>query len=139
MVRSPTSTPGLCGNKAMTAPSVLGKLQLITALSFPLAAITTGGYRQNSNSYLLLITAATIVNHTIDDLLANAHSCREVAIIGPSTPMLLDVFSAANVRLLCGVVVQKPKEVLRVVSEGGGMQQFKPYVRKVSLRKATSF
>jgi len=38
------------------------------------------------------------------------------------------------VTLLSGVVVQKPKEVLRVVSEGGGMQQFKPHIRKVSLR-----
>ncbi|NQT15050.1 MAG: DUF364 domain-containing protein, partial [Planctomycetes bacterium] len=81
-----------------------------------------------------LITAAAVINHTIDDLLASAVSCREVAIIGASTPMLPDAFSAANVTLLSGVVVQKPKEVLRVVSEGGGMQQFKPHIRKVSLR-----
>ena len=85
-----------------------------------------------------LITATTIINHTIDDLLVSARACREVAIIGPSTPMLPDAFSGTNVALLSGVVVQKPKEVLRVVSEGGGMRQFKPYVRKVSLRKLNS-
>jgi uncharacterized protein (DUF4213/DUF364 family) len=82
-----------------------------------------------------LITATTIINHSIDDLLACADSCREVAIIGASTPMLPDVFSAANVTLLSGIVVQERKEVLRVVSEGGGMRQFKPYVRKVNWRK----
>jgi len=81
-----------------------------------------------------LITATTIINHTIDDLLVSAGACREVAIIGPSTPMLPDAFSGTNVSILSGVVVQKPKEVLRVVSEGGGMRQFKRYVRKVSLR-----
>ena len=85
-----------------------------------------------------LLTATTIINHTIDDLLVSAGSCREVALIGPSTPMLPAAFSGTNVTLLSGVVVQKPKEVLRVVSEGGGMRQFKPYVRKVSLRKLNS-
>ena len=82
-----------------------------------------------------LITATTIINHTIDDLLASAGACREVAIIGPSTPILPDAFLGTNVTLLSGIVVQKPKEVLRVVSEGGGMRQFKRYVRKVSLQK----
>ncbi len=85
-----------------------------------------------------LITATTIINHTIDDLLVSTGACREVAIIGPSTPMLPDAFSGTNVTLLSGVVVQDPKEVLRVVSEGGGMRQFKPYVRKVSLQKLVS-
>jgi uncharacterized protein (DUF4213/DUF364 family) len=67
-----------------------------------------------------------------------ARSCREVAIIGASTPMLPDAFSATNVTLLSGVVVEEPKEVLRVVSEGGGMRQFKPYIRKVNWRKSES-
>jgi hypothetical protein len=42
------------------------------------------------------------------------------------------------VTVLSGLVVQKPKQILRVVSEGGGMRQFKPCVRKVSLRKLDS-
>ena len=82
-----------------------------------------------------MITATSIINHSIDDLLVSAGSCREVAIIGASTPMLPGALSAANVTLLSGVVVHRPKDVLRVVSEGGGMRQFKPYVHKVSLRK----
>jgi uncharacterized protein (DUF4213/DUF364 family) len=88
-----------------------------------------------SRCQVALITATSIINHTIDDLLVSAGSCREVAIIGASTPMLPDAFSAANVSLLSGVVVHQPKEVLRVVSEGGGMRQFKPHIRKVNWRK----
>lgn len=87
-----------------------------------------------SRCQVALMTATTIINHTIDDLLTSAESCREVAIIGASTPLLPSAFSAANVTLLSGIVVQKPKNVLRVVSEGGGMRQLKPYVRKVNLR-----
>ena len=91
-----------------------------------------------SGRQVALITATSIVNHTIDDLLESARSCREVAIIGASTPMLPHAFSAANVTLLSGVVVQKPKEVLRVVSEGGGMRQFKLHIRKVNWQKVSS-
>lgn len=91
-----------------------------------------------SSCQVALITATTIINHTIDDLLVSTGSCREVAIIGASTPMLPDAFSAVNVTLLSGIVVRNAKEVLRVVSEGGGMRQFKPYIRKVSLRKVDS-
>jgi len=91
-----------------------------------------------SRCQVALITATTIINHTIDDLLESARSCREVAIIGASTPMLPDAFSAVNVTLLSGVVVQKSKEVSRVVSEGGGMRQFKPYIRKVNWQKVNN-
>ena len=34
--------------------------------------------------------------------------------------------------MLSGVVVTAAEEVLRVVSEGGGMRQFSPHVRKVT-------
>jgi uncharacterized protein (DUF4213/DUF364 family) len=46
------------------------------------------------------------VNALADELLRAAASCREVAIVGASTPMLPDAFSATNVTLLSGVVVR---------------------------------
>lgn len=76
-----------------------------------------------------VITATSILNHTIDNLLAAAHDCREVVILGSSTPLLPHVFPGATV--LSGVVVREPREVLRVVSEGGGMRLFGRYVDKV--------
>jgi len=83
---------------------------------------------------IALITATAIINHTMDALLHAAANCREVAILGPSTPMLREAFGATKVTLLSGVIANGPKDILRVVSEGGGMRQFAPYVRKVSLR-----
>jgi uncharacterized protein (DUF4213/DUF364 family) len=84
-----------------------------------------------------LITATSIINHTIDGLLKAAGRCREVAVLGASTPLLPEAFAGEQVTLLSGVVVKEPLEVLRIVSEGGGMRLFSPHVRKVSLRASS--
>jgi uncharacterized protein (DUF4213/DUF364 family) len=80
-----------------------------------------------------LITATSIINHTIDALLEAAGSCRSVAILGASTPLLAEAFSSRNVTLLSGVVSTDPESILRVVSEGGGTRQLGPHMRKVNL------
>jgi uncharacterized protein (DUF4213/DUF364 family) len=85
-----------------------------------------------------LITATAIINHTIDGLLQAAGGCREVAVLGASTPLLPEAFAAERVTMLSGVVVKEPQEVLRVVSEGGGMRLFGPHVRKVSVKAFSS-
>jgi len=81
-----------------------------------------------------LITATSIINHTADGLLEAARGCREVALLGASTPLVAEVFDAKQVTLLSGVLVRQSDEILRVVSEGGGMRQFTPYIRKVTMR-----
>jgi uncharacterized protein (DUF4213/DUF364 family) len=81
-----------------------------------------------------VITATSIINHTIDALLDAARACRQVALVGASTPLVAEAFAATGVTLLSGVVITAPDEILRVVSEGGGMRQFGPHVRKVTAR-----
>jgi uncharacterized protein (DUF4213/DUF364 family) len=88
--------------------------------------------------HVALITATSIINHTIDGLLKATAECREVAVLGASTPLLPEAFAGERVTMLSGVVVKDPHEVLRVVSEGGGMRLFSPHVRKVSLRTFSS-
>ncbi len=82
---------------------------------------------------IALITSTTIVNGTIDRLLDAAVDCREVVMLGPSTPLLPEVFSETPVTMLSGIVIDDDV-VLRVVSEGGSMRQLLPYVQKVNLR-----
>lgn len=79
-----------------------------------------------------LITSTAIVNHTIDGLLEAARSCRLVALVGASTPLLAEAFRATKVTMLSGVVVTASDGVLRAVSEGGGTPQLGPHVRKVT-------
>jgi len=80
-----------------------------------------------------LITAPSIINHTIDGLLEAARGCRQGALLGASTPLIAEAFDPGTVTLLSGVVVTAPDEVLRIVSEGGGMRQFGPHIRKVTV------
>ncbi len=56
-----------------------------------------------------LITATSIINHTIDKLLEAAQECREIVVLGASTPLMPEVFHGRKVTLLSGVIVEKPR------------------------------
>jgi uncharacterized protein (DUF4213/DUF364 family) len=81
-----------------------------------------------------LITSTTLITESLDALLGAAAGCREVALLGPSTPLLPEVFVGTPVTWLSGIRIGCPEKVLRVVSEGGGTRTFSPYVQKVNLR-----
>ncbi len=81
-----------------------------------------------------LITATALINGTMDDILRAAAGCREVAVLGASTPLLEKIYAATPVTVISGVVPHAPQKVLQVVSEGGGMGIFKRHVRKVNVR-----
>jgi uncharacterized protein (DUF4213/DUF364 family) len=86
-----------------------------------------------------LITATTLMNGTIDALLAAARKCREIVLLGPSTPLVPEVFARLPRRatLLAGVVVTNPEELLHTVVRGGGTRDFKTSVAKVNVRVST--
>lgn len=84
-----------------------------------------------------LITSTTIINGTVDLLLQAASHCREVVLLGPSTPLLPEAFEAAGVSWLSGVAVEDADGLLRLVSEGGGTRLFRPFVTKWNLALRT--
>lgn len=77
-------------------------------------------------SQVVFITATSIINHTIDDLLTAAKGCREVVVLGPSTPLLPEAFAGESVTMLSGVLAKAPKDILRVVSEGAACGRSSP-------------
>ena len=83
---------------------------------------------------VVILSATTLLNHTVDDLLGCCGSAREIALLGPSTPFLPKVFSRHGVTMLSGLQVVDAPRVLRIVSEGGGTRQFGRAVRKLSFR-----
>ena len=87
---------------------------------------------------VVILSATTLLNHTIDELLDHCKAAREIAILGPSTPFLPEVFSKQGVTLLSGVQVVDAPRVLRVVSEAGGTRKFGPAVRKLTLHISNS-
>jgi uncharacterized protein (DUF4213/DUF364 family) len=83
---------------------------------------------------VVIMTATAILNHTIDSLLDLSKNAREIAILGPSTPFLPEIFGHLGVTMLSGLQVIDSARILQIVSEGGGTRQFGRAVRKLSLR-----
>jgi len=90
-------------------------------------------YRLLPQCQVAMITSTSILNHTIDRLLDAAWPCREVALLGASTPLIREAFAETPVTFLSGVIITHPEEILRIVSEGGGVRLFKENVKKVNL------
>ncbi len=135
----PDDAVGMVGHFGPVVPELERRCRSLTI--FERVAAPTGALRPAEEAISVLprcqvamITATAIVNQTIDRLLDAARGCREVVVLGASTPLWPAAFSGTPVTLLSGVIVSDSAELLRVVSEGGGMRQFRRLVHKVSLR-----
>ena len=73
---------------------------------------------------VLIITGVTLVNHTLQPILAAARPDAEIAVIGPTASLLPDALFARGVRVVGGVRVKKPDELLDVLAAGGSGYHF---------------
>ncbi len=81
-----------------------------------------------------IITATSLLNRTMDGLLALCGKARDAVILGPSTPFMPEVFAPHGATMLSGVQVTDAALALRIISEGGGTQKLQAAMRKVNLR-----
>jgi len=81
---------------------------------------------------VVVMTATTLLNNTIDRLLNLCGNAREIAILGPSTPFAPEVFRSRGVTMLSGLQVVDAGKILQIVSQGGGTRQFGNAARKLS-------
>jgi uncharacterized protein (DUF4213/DUF364 family) len=81
-----------------------------------------------------IVTATSLLNRTMDGLLALCRNAREIVVLGPSTPLEPAIFAGKGVTILSGVWVTDAARALRIISEGGGTKKMQPAVRKVNLR-----
>lgn len=80
-----------------------------------------------------IMTATTLLNHTFEEIISQLGSPRITALMGPSTPLVADIFQGTPVTHLGGVVVVDSARVLQVISEGGGTPALRPYLRFANL------
>jgi uncharacterized protein (DUF4213/DUF364 family) len=73
---------------------------------------------------VLIVTGVTLVNHTLEGILKAARQDAEIAVIGPTASMLPDVLFDLGVRVVGGVWVKKPDELLDVLAAGGSGYHF---------------
>lgn len=91
-------------------------------------------YQELPRCDIAIITSTSLINGTADGLLEAAKGCREVVLLGASTPLIPEVFKPLGVSLLSGVVVVDVPAILQTISEGGGMAYFGKAVQKVAIR-----
>ena len=80
-----------------------------------------------------LVTATSIVNETIDDILLHGKDLKYLALIGPTTPLVPEVYDGTPVSCASGALVADRERMRNAVAEAGGMQVFSPYLQKVNV------
>ena len=80
-----------------------------------------------------IITATTLLNDTLEEVLNGLGNPRHVAILGPSTPLCPEIFHDTPVNHLGGATVNDTKKIMQIISEGGGTPAMRPYLRFVNL------
>lgn len=84
------------------------------------------------NCDVAIITATTLLNNTFEETAGALGSPRLVALMGPSTPLELEIFRDTPVTHLGGAVVADSQRVLQIISEGGGTPALRPYLKFVN-------
>jgi uncharacterized protein (DUF4213/DUF364 family) len=91
-------------------------------------------YEQLPQCDVAIITSTALIMGGLDRLVEAASRCREIALVGASTPLVPEFFATLGVTLLSGITVTDGPGILRIVSEGGGMGLFGRGIRKVNIR-----
>jgi len=92
-------------------------------------------FRELPRCDVALITSTSLINGTMDLLIeAAVQGCRDVVLLGPSTPLLPEIFKPLGVTMLSGLIVTDPPGILQTISEGGGMRFFRNHIKKVNVR-----
>jgi uncharacterized protein len=73
---------------------------------------------------VLLITGATLLNDTLEDLLALARPEARVTVLGPTVGMVPDAFLARGADILGAVRITDPDGFLDLLAEGGAAPHF---------------
>lgn len=82
----------------------------------------------------VVLTATSLINHSIDGILPHLKGAKVVCLVGPSAPLCPEVFKRYNITLLAGVVVKKPALLMQIISQGGGTMSMKPAIEQVLVR-----
>jgi uncharacterized protein len=88
---------------------------------------------------VVLITGSTLVNNTLEDLLASIRPEARVTVVGPTVGMLPDAFLARGADVLGCVRITQPDEFLDLLAEGGsGYHFFGRSAQKLVLRRRSA-
>ena len=99
--------------------------------------VPAGEYRKIlAGSDIVIITGQTLVNRTIDDLLAAISPESQVIVTGPSSNILPDILFENKVSIIGAIRITEPEILFNIVSEGGtGFHLFEYCAQKICILK----
>lgn len=80
---------------------------------------------------VLILTSTSILNNTAEEILGRAGHGVKTVLMGPSTPMVRDVFEPLGVNMLAGAVPTEKEKVLKAVRHGTGTPVIKQFCKQV--------
>ncbi len=83
--------------------------------------------------HVAIITATTLLNSTFEETINLLGNPRAVAVMGPSTPLMPEIFQNTPVTHLGGAVITDSERVMQIISEGGGTPALRPFLSFVNL------
>jgi len=84
----------------------------------------------NSWAEVLLLTSTSILNNTTEEILAHVAGPVKTVMLGPSTPMVGQVFDHLPVHMLAGTVPLDKDNILKAVRHGAGTPILHKFSRK---------
>lgn len=82
-----------------------------------------------------LITSTAILNNSLEEILGHLGKNVKAALLGPSTPMVVEAFSSwPEIKALAGTVPLETEAVLKMVRHGLGTPYLHRHSKKVTLR-----
>jgi len=89
-----------------------------------------------SKADVLIITGVTLINHTLEGILAAAKPDAEIAVMGPTASSLPEPLFKRGVTVVGGVVVTQPDRLLEILSTGGSGYHFlDKYAERIVIEK----
>ena len=79
---------------------------------------------------VLFITSTSILNNTTEEILSNVSKNVKTVMLGPSTPMVGEVFRHLPVHMLAGTVPIEKEKVMKAVRHGMGTRTLQKFSRK---------
>lgn len=80
-----------------------------------------------------IITATSIINGTLEDIVNRLGTPRRAVLLGPSTPLCSDIFQDTRLTHLGGSALANHDKILQIISEGGGTPLMRPYLKFVTM------
>ena len=85
---------------------------------------------------IVVSSGTSVVNRTVEDLLAMCPNAREFVLTGTSTPMFPTAYKGTRVTSLAGTAWRQDAkdEIFRTIALGGGMMACRPLCQNVCVR-----